>query len=351
MSVARRRASWLTAGTAVAAAVALTVVFVPVPYVELSPGPTFDVLGEFDGQDVISISGTPTFPTSGRLDMTTVNERGGPQQGIYVGRAIVGWVDPDVRIVPRESLFPEDVSDEQVDAENVALFADSQADSVAAALTYLDRPVETIVVVSSVQGGTPADGLLEPGDEIVSVDGTTVTEPAQVSELVQRAEPGDTVRLDVVRDGSPKSVAVVTTTSPRDPGRAYLGITVGSTYRAPFELDITLDGVGGPSAGLIFSLGIVDKLTPGALTDGRVVAGTGTIAPDGTVGPIGGIEQKMPGARDAGATLFLAPADNCAAVLAARVPDGLTVARVASLKEAVATIEDYVAGRPVTPCS
>jgi PDZ domain-containing protein len=211
--------------------------------------------------------------------------------------------------------------------------------------------VDEIVVVSSVQGGTPADGLLEPGDEIVEVDGVVVEEPADVTEAVQRAEPGDTVTVEVVREGAEQSVPIVTTTSPRDPERAYLGITVGTTYRAPFELDISLDGVGGPSAGLFFSLGIVDKLTPGELTGGRTIAGTGTITPDGVVGAIGGIEQKMPGARDAGATLFLAPAENCADVLAARVPDGLTVARVETLAGAVQTIEDYVAGRPVTPCS
>ena len=117
---------------------------------------------------------------------------------------------------------------------------------------------------------------------------------------------------------------------------------MGSTYRAPFELDITLDGVGGPSAGLIFSLGIVDKLTPGALIDGRVVAGTGTIDPEGNVGPIGGIQQKLVGAKRAGATLFIAPQDNCDDV-EGNVPDGLTVVPVSTLGEARDTVEAWVA--------
>ncbi len=351
MSVARRRRTRLTWAACTGAALLAVGILVPLPFVELSPGPTFNVIGEVDGQQVIEISGTPTFPTGGNLDMTTVNERGGPGTGIYLGRVLVGWLDREVRILPRGAIFPDDQrSDAEVKADNVRLFSDSQADSVAAALTFLRRPFRTLVVVNSVRDGTPADGKLEPGDEIVKVDATVVTEPADVTRLVGEAKPGDTVTVTISRSGVETAVPISTKVSPVDPDRAYLGITVGETYEAPFAIDVTLDGVGGPSAGLFFSLGIVDKLTPGELTGGRFVAGTGTITPDGSVGPIGGIEQKLVGARSSGATLFLAPAENCDEVLATGVPEGLTVARVSTLAEAVTAIEDYVAGRPARPC-
>lgn len=351
MSVATRRRTRLTWAAVTGGALLAAGVLVPLPFVELAPGPTFNVIGEVEGRAVIEISGTPTFPTGGNLDMTTVNERGGPGSGIYLGRVLVGWLDRDVRILPRGALFPDDQrSDAEIKADNVRLFSDSQADSVAAALTYLKRPFRTLVVVSSVRNGTPADGKLEPGEEILAVDGTPVTAPADVTRLVGEAEPGDTIKVRISRSDVESVVPIVTTVSPVDPDRAFLGITVGETYEAPFPIEVTLDGVGGPSAGLFFSLGIVDKLTPGQLNGGRFVAGTGTITPDGAVGPIGGIEQKLVGARSSGATLFLAPTDNCAEVLATRVPDGLTVARVSTLTEAVTAIEDYVAGRPVRAC-
>jgi PDZ domain-containing protein len=169
---------------------------------------------------------------------------------------------------------------------------------------------------------------------------------------MKKVTPGDRVVLRVrAHDGgTPQDVTVTTGKAPDDPTRAFLGIGVGTTYRAPFPISVTLGGVGGPSAGTMLSLGIIDKLTPGKLNGGLFVAGTGTITPDGTVGNIGGIAQKLTGARRAGATLFLAPAGNCDDVRAAGVPGGLTVARIATLADAVHAVEDYVAGRPVTGC-
>ena len=257
-------------------------IVVPLPFVELAPGPTFNVIGDYRGEPVITISGTPTFPTAGNLDMTTVNERGGPRSGINIGRVVVGWADPTIRVLPRSALFPEDTrTDAEVKAENVRAFSDSQADAIAASLSYLDRPFTTLVVVSSVRGGTPADGKLEPGDELLTIDTTTITVVEDVAKAMSSVKPGETVTVRYKREGKEGTTRITTTASPADPNRAFLGITIGETYEAPFAIDFSLDGVGGPSAGMMFSLGIVDKLTPGELNGGKFVAGTGTIAPDG----------------------------------------------------------------------
>jgi len=324
---------------------------VQLPFIEMSPGPTYNTIGDVDGKAVIEISGTPTFPTSGHLDMTTVNERGGADTGVYLGRVIIGWIDPRARIVPREAFYPDPVTGEEAHAENVRQFTDSESNSMAAALAYLGRPVLTIVVVSSLLTGSPSDGKLEPGDQILAVGSTEVAAVDDVTAAMSALSPGSKVDVRVARDGVVSVQSILTTAAPQDPARAFLGISVGQALRAPFHLEVTLQGVGGPSAGTMFSLGIIDKLTPGELTGGKYVAGTGTITPDGTVGGIGGIEQKMIGARVAGATLFLAPSQNCAEVLAGGIPAGLTVARISTLTEAVAAVESYAAGKAVAPCT
>ncbi len=352
MTLTSRRRWWLGAAGVSASVLLLAGTLLPVPYLELAPGPTFNTIGEVAGKPLIEISGTPTYPTAGNLDMTTVNERGGTGNGVYLGRVIIGWADPNVRIVPREAFYPDGQDLTDISAENVRAFNDSESDSTAAALGYLGRPYDTLIVVASVVDGTPADGKLEPGDQILRVGSTAVTTRADVTAAMSAVTPGGTVVVRVRREGKGElDESITTAASPRDPSRAYLGIGVGEAYRAPFHLEFTLGGVGGPSAGMMLSLGIIDKLTPGELNGGRFVAGTGTITPDGQVGPIGGIEQKLIGARRAGATLFLAPADNCDEVLRDGVPAGLTVAKVSTLAQAVDAVTAYVAGRPIPPCS
>jgi Lon-like protease len=146
----------------------------------------------------------------------------------------------------------------------------------------------------------------------------------------------------VERGGQP----VTATITPKDngQGRFILGVMLKYLFTFPFTVDISLEKVGGPSAGLMFSLGIIDTVTPGDLTGGKHVAGTGTISPDGLVGPIGGIEQKMQGARAGGATMFLAPAANCQEV-AGQVPEGLQVVRVENLAEARDAVERAGSGQ------
>ena len=351
MTLSRRRRAWIGAAAVLGGTLFAVSVLLPVPFIELAPGPTFNTLGEADGKPIISIERATTFPTSGHLDLTTVNERGGPGNGLYIGRVIVGWADPRVRVVPREAFYPDEVSRNDVEAENAQMFNDSESDSIAAALNYLHKPVLEVVVVSSVIDGGPSDGKLVPGDQVLAIDGVVTKTVQDVGTQMSTVKPGDTVTVRVAhQDGGTAAVQVPTGALPKDPARAYLGITVGTTFRGTFPISVTLGGVGGPSAGTMLSLGIIDKLTPGELTGGRFIAGTGTITPDGTVGPIGGIAQKMVGARSSGATLFLAPDSNCADVRAASVPGGLTVARVSTLADAVTAVEDYVAGKPVVGC-
>lgn len=354
------RRGWMLIISAATTLVLVAVAFVlPVPFVKLAPGPTFNVIGQEDGQDVIRISGTQTYPVTGNLDMTTVLESGGPRGGLTFVDAIASWLDPSDAVVPRELLFPDDVTGDDVRTRQAMLFSTSESNAVAAAMGYLDRPVITENVVTAVYGDTPADGKLAPRDEIVSINGTEITEVPQVVDMV-RAEPigtdfefvvrRDGVEVDgVMKDDVEETVVVTSADNPDSPGTPYIGIGVGEFYSAGFPIDFTLEDVGGPSAGLMFATGIVDKLSAEDLTAGEHIAGTGTIEPDGTVGPIGGIRQKLAGARNAGATFFLMPADHCTEA-AGHIPDGLTVAPVATLTEAIEAIKAFTAGDTVPTC-
>lgn len=307
----------------------------PVPYVALSPGPTEDTLGSVKGKPVISISGHETYPTSGKLSLVTVAYQGGPTAHLDLLTALRGWVDPNVAVVPEETIFPKTVTVKEVEEQNTQEMTGSQQDATAAALNELKIPIDTIIVVASTQKGRPADGKLRPGDQIIKVDGTAIRDVDGVAAGVRKHKAGEQVKFDVIRDGKPLTVAVGTV---EGNGGSIVGMVMGTRFKFPFSVNVNVGDVGGPSAGLMFSLGIYDKLTPGALTGGKSVAGTGTITADGKVGPIGGIQQKMIGARDAGATVFLTPADNCDDAMSS-VPDGLRLVRVTTMREAVQAID------------
>jgi len=331
--------------------------FIPVPYVMTSPGPVFNTIGEVNEIELISISGTETYPTEGELDMTTVSEYGGPQEGLDMFQAIWGWIDPDRRVVPRESVYPEGETEEENAARNVEAFSTSQSYAIAAAMDYLDQPIKEQVIVTSVGLDTPAQDKLRAGDEILTVDGVPMTTPEQVVEAVRSKPIGTDLNFSVMRGGTKLEVVVTSETRSDDPETEqneatipYIGIGIDINYSAEFEIKFGVTGVGGPSAGTLFAIGIIDKLTPGALTQGKIIAGTGTIDPDGNVGEIGGIQQKLIGARDAGAVLFLAPAGNCDEVNG-HIPDGLTVAAIETLEDAMDEIEAFNSGAQVTTCN
>lgn len=321
----------------------------PVPFVKLAPGPTFNVIGAVDGQSVIQISDTEIYPTTGNLDMVTVLESGGPRGGLTFVDAIASWLKPSDAVVPRELLFPDDETGEDVEVKQAVSFSTSQSDAVAAAMNYLKKPINSAIVVTAVYSDSPSDGQLQPRDELLEIDGTQITSPAQIGDAIRAKPSGTTFTFSIKRGDADQDVQVTSAPNPDDATVPYIGINVGVFYSAEFPISFTLQDVGGPSAGLMFTTGIVDLLTPGNLTDGRYIAGTGTIAPDGTVGPIGGIRQKLAGARNNGATLFLMPEEHCAEA-ARHIPDGLTVVPITTLTDAIQAIEDYTAGQPLASC-
>lgn len=349
-----RRDRAINRGVMAGSVLVLAAALLPVPYVIMSPGPVFNTIGEYQGRPVIEISGTKTFPTEGNLDMTTVSERGGSSGGVSTAEVLLALMRDNQAVLPRDALYPPQESGEEIRAANTQSFATSQSDAVGAALRELDIPAIESVVAAEVAGGSPADGIVRAGDIITKVNGKAVDSPKEVVNTVRATEVGDTVNLTVSRSdekgkATTEELKVVTAAHP-DPDRggvSYLGVSVTTLYEAPFDIDFTLDTVGGPSAGMMFSLAIIDKLTDGQLTGGNHVAGTGTISPDGNVGPIGGIRHKLAGAADAGAKLFLAPQANCNEVVGA-VPEGLQVVPVQTLHEARQVIEKWVAD-PTTP--
>ena len=335
-----RASGILLTSTFVAIGIAAALTFVGLPYVVMSPGPATNILGKVDGKPLLSVEGATTYPTNGTLDFTTVSVDGGPGVRVTVFDLAKAWLSGSEEVLPVEQVFPPDSSPEQVEEEGAAEMAGSQSVATATALRALGRTVDQTVVVAGVPDGSPSAGVLEADDVLVSVDGDPATSADAVRAAVQRHEPGDTFPVVVRRDGAERTVAARTRESD---GRTVMGISLRLDYDLPVDVTLRTGGVGGPSAGLMFSLAIYDVLTPGELTGGENIAGTGTMDDDGTVGPIGGIRQKLVGARSAGADFFLAPADNCSEVVG-NVPDGLRVVRVATFDEGRAAVEDIASG-------
>jgi PDZ domain-containing protein len=217
--------------------------------------------------------------------------------------------------------------------------ASSQDTAVAVALTELGYRVET-PVVGRVQPGSPSDGVLREGDELLALDGDPVESVEDVVSTVSAGPAGRPLDVRLRRDGEQRTVSV----APEEvEGKPRIGVELSVTYDFPFEVDFTIDpDIGGPSAGLMLSLAVYDVLTEGSLTEGQVVAGTGTLAADGSVGPIGGIDQKIAAARDDGAALFLVPPGNCADATDAPRGD-MRLVRAETMSDALAAVEEWAA--------
>lgn len=316
-------------------AVLLVGMFLPVPYVIEQPGPAIDVLGEYEGQKILTIDGHEQYPTDGTLMMTTVSVDGGPGYEVTPAEVVLAWFDRDQAVLPREAVFPEGRTKQQTTLQNSVDMSSSQQSAVAVALGKLGIPYTSEVLVGGVLDGGPADGALKPGDVVVSVNGQTRTDTASYQEITRAAPAGEPIEMVVRRDGVDTPVSVPTEQAD---GSTRMGIVLAPGYDFPVDVKVAVKDVGGPSAGTMFALAIYDELTPGALTGGESIAGTGTIDAQGQVGAIGGIRQKMAGARDEGAEFFLAPAANCDDVVG-HVPDGLHVVKVDTFDDALQATE------------
>ena len=316
---------------------------VTVPFVALGPGPTFDTLGEYDGKPVVAIDGTPVKPTSGHLNMTTVSQR----DGLSLGQALVLWGSGSQQLVPRDLVFPPEKSREDIEKTQSADFQNSEDNAEYAALSFLK--FDRAVTVEKVTDPGPSVGKLQVGDAVDKVDGIPVPDIATFTKLLKATKPDQEITLDFRRKNSPPGTATVKLGRNDDRDYGYLGIAVLDAPWAPFTIDFNLANIGGPSAGLMFSLAVIDKLTTGDLNGAKFVAGTGTITGDGKVGPIGGITHKMSTAAEAGATVFLVPADNCDDARTV-TQDSMTLIKSETLTQTVEALNTLTAGGKPPTC-
>ncbi|SNR90378.1 YlbL family protein [Blastococcus mobilis] len=338
-----RRIAVLTAGVVLLVLFGVLGTTLPVPYVAQVPGPTFNTLGDVEGEPIISIEGRERDDVEGNLSLTTVGVSRG---GLSLVHAVRGWFDDEVSVVPEESVYPPDRSEEDTRRANREAFLSSEQAAQTVALGRLGYPVK--VVVQGLAEDSPSEGALEEGDALEAVDGVPTPDSETLDDVLESIPGGSTVTVSYTRLGEPGTVTVTTAPAQEREG-SLLGIMVLEQPSAPFDVDIQVEDVGGPSAGLMLTLGILDLVGEDDLTGGAVVAGTGTIDTDGRVGPIGGIALKMVAAQDIGAELFLVPAGNCAEAAAAPDP-GFPLARVATVDDALQALADLDAGRTPAGC-
>ncbi|MBS44718.1 MAG: signaling protein [Nocardioides sp.] len=315
------------------------------PYATYAPGSTVDVLGTTDTDaPIVTVDGAETYEDGGQLRMTTVRvseaAATGETPGLSLWDLMAVWFDGDNAVYPYDAVHAPDETPRSNEQEGAQQMADSQDYAVEVALSELGYDVPQVVKVAQVTPDSPSDGVLSENDVLRSVDGTDIGGDAQLRNLIQRrGVEGEPLEIGITRDGKDRTVEVVPTTTD---GRLLIGILTGIDYDFPVDVSIAIDPrIGGPSAGLVFSLAVYDTLTPGSLTGGHDVAGTGEIYPDGTVGPIGGIQQKIAGARQDGAELFLVPEANCADALAADNNGDMRLMRASTMHEVRVALEAY----------
>ncbi len=334
------RQTWTAFVAAVAFVLASAgIVLAPAPFVSWAPGAVTDTLGRVAAGPVIQVSGISTYPTTGRLDLTTVSETRADAR-LSLPEALLSYWRPGHDALPRDVIYPPGKTPDQVEGEQRVMMETSQDHAVVAALRAAGLPVTRRPAVASVRVGSPAYNKLQPGDLIVSINGTRVTGNQQAADLIRGRRPGSSLVFEVLRDRQRKLIRVARGSND---GSDLSGITVGDgySYRPRISFDLG-EQIGGPSAGLVFSLAIYDKITPGDLLAGRRVAGTGTIDADGRVGPIGGIQEKITAAGSAGATVFLVPAGNCGDLTGLR--SDVKLVRVDSLHTAVSALRHLATG-------
>ena len=314
----------------------------PIDYVTFRPGPTMNVLGKYDGKTIVDVSGRKTYRDDGALRMVTVYA-GGPDEDVNLFQMLYGWADPDIAVLPKSVVYQEGETEETNRQQSAVQMSSSQDNAIAAALSALGIGYQTEVEVAEVAEDGASAGKLQKGDVLLAVGGRTAPDPTRLVELIRALEPGTPTVLTVRRDGKERQVTVTTKAAPDDPTSSRIGVTIQESFAFPFKVRIRLpDSIGGPSAGMMFALSIYDVLTPGSLTGGKIIAGSGEITPDGKVGAIGGIGQKLPAAQRDGAKLFLVAADNCAEAVGSHYDaDKMRLVKVTTLADAIKDVEAW----------
>jgi Lon-like protease len=333
---------WLSAlvGLVLVGIVASLTVYLP--YYAYTPGAATDTEG------VIKIDGAQSYPSDGEIDYTTVRI-----QHLTPWRAFMAWRDPAIDVVS-EASYLGNFSPSENKAFNLQLMGDSKQAAVYVALKKLGYDVPVTgggAVVQQVSPDVPAASVLKPGDVIVAVDGTPVHLDSDLGPILEPHKPGDEVSLTIERPsgtGDPNAAPNYETITQsvklaaRDDGTALIGIAPGTRADAKFDFPVNVDidsgSVGGPSAGLAFTLGVIDALTPGELTGGQKVATTGTISLDGSVGAVGGVKQKTVTVERAGAKVFLVPASEADEAREAAGNSDLKIVPVEDVDDALAAL-------------
>ncbi len=314
-------------------ALAAVLAFAPIPFVAWTPGATYDVLGVSDGKAVIQIDGITTYATTGEMRMTTVSQTRA-DAALSLPEALFDFVMPHRDVLPRELVYAPGKSASQVADEEKTLMSTAQSDAKVAALRAAGQPVQELPMVTAVRVSGPSNDKLQPGDLILMVDNVSVTTSADVVARIKDKGVGQKVVLELQRQNARLSVTIDTVGTSSDGRVATIGVTVGTGYSYAPSITFGIDpNVGGGSGGLMIALAIYDKITPGDLLGGRTIAGTGTMDATGTVGAIGGIQEKISGAEAAGAKVFFVPADNCQDTVG--VSTSMTLVKVSTLKEAI----------------
>jgi PDZ domain-containing protein len=323
--------------------IVLVAFFVPTPYVLMSPGTPQNILG-----NAISISGAETFPVKGKLSVTSVMVTN-PDSYLTGFDILYGWVTSDQAVLPRDEIYPANETAEQSNQQGAADMQESQANATSAALTLLGYKGDTKLIINSVNPKSLAFKELLAGDQIISVDQKILTSATQITDYLNTKKAGDIVKVKLIRGAtsgdatsgsatSGNTIEIPVKLSARDDGSAFIGVNIESKHNFPITVKIKLDETGGPSGGLIFALGIIEKLQSEDLIRGRNIAGTGTITDTGEVGPIGGITEKIIGAKKAGVSIFIAPIENCSDITHPELLKGIKVVPVATLSEALVVL-------------
>lgn len=308
----------------------------PIPYVFFKPGIPNNVMGS-----LIEINDAQTYDTNGKLYITSILVTN-PDTPVLGAETLYNWVVGPHVVLPREIIYPPAVPGQRIERDSRSEMAGSKITATAAALQYLGYEIERVYFISQIRDYSKANGILRRGDRILSVDGAPIKNIEEIRAAYADRKIGEKIIIKVEREVDGETVVVdgeielVANQEVGGESRPAIGVLVGTSAKFPIDVDFNIRGVGGPSAGLVFAIGIVEKLSPEDLLRGRKIAGTGAISPDGVVEGIGGIEEKMIGASRRGATIFLAPRENCPDIK--HVPDGLKVIPVSTLSEAIAAL-------------